>query len=101
MNSSTSIHALAIDRANCAGIAAAAGFFFGFRSVLVLFIVRVLGADPRVGSEASLALEGILLALVCFCSVGVGRRSFRAICSASPTRWVAAYLAIALCSLVW
>jgi exopolysaccharide production protein ExoQ len=101
MNSSTSIHALAIDRANCAGIAAAAGFFFGFRSVLVLFIVRVLGADPRVGSEASLALEGILLALVCFCSVGVGRRLFRSIYSASPTRWVAAYLAVALCSLVW
>lgn len=83
------------------GLAFAVGFFFSFRIVLVLFSVRVFGADPRTGAAASLAAGFLLLLLVCFQSLGFPRRTFGSMLRPPALRWVFAFLAFSGCSLLW
>ena len=66
-----------------------------------LFSVRVLGTEPRTGSEINLALSLLLLALVCFYSLGPGSRTLGSILGLSSIRWVLVFLAFSLCSLAW
>src|SRR6185312_9196098 len=60
-----------------------------------------LGAGPRAGAEASLALDFLLLLLACFHSLGVGERSLRSTLGLPGVRWVAIFLAFSFCSLAW
>lgn len=82
-------------------MAFAIGFFFSFRAVITLFSVRILGTEPRMGAEVSLALTFFLLGLLCFHSLGPGSRSWRSILALSSIRWVLAFLIFSCCSLAW
>lgn len=87
--------------ASVAGLPFAVGFYFSFRIVIVLFSVRVLGTDPRTGAGINLALEFFLLVLVCFHSLGYGRRTLSSILRLSTLRWVVAFLIFSVCSFAW
>jgi hypothetical protein len=82
-------------------LAFALGFFFSFRIILVLFAVRVLGADPRTGAAINLGAGFGLLLLVCFQSLGFPRRTFVSMLRPPALRWVFAFLALSGCSLLW
>jgi len=83
------------------GLAFAAGFYFSFRIILVLFSVRILGTDPRTGTEISLALNFLLLLLVCFHSFGYAIRSFSSMLRLPTIRWVLVFLIFSCWSLTW
>lgn len=83
------------------GLAFAAGFFFAFRIVIVLFCVRIAGTEPRTGSEIILLLNFLLLVLVCFHSIGYAGPTSRSIMELSTVRWVLIFLAFSFCSLAW
>ena len=83
------------------GLAFAVGFYFSFRIVLVLLSVRILGTEPRTGAEISLALNFLLLLLVCFQSLGYANRTFGSMLRLSSMRWVLVFLAFSFCSLAW
>ena len=83
------------------GLAFAVGFFFSLRISIVLFCVRILGMEPSTGSEISLALNLFLLGLVCFDSLGFGRRTFGSILQLPSVRWVLTFLIFSCCSLAW
>ena len=82
-------------------LAFAVGFFFSFRIVVGLFSVRVLRTPPRAGSELNLALELLMLLLVCFYSLGYKQRTFGSMLRLSSVRWVFAFLIFSFCSLAW
>jgi O-antigen ligase len=82
-------------------LAFAVGFFFSFRIVVGLLSVRVLGTAPRAGSELNLALELLMLLLVCFYSLGYKQRTFGSMLRLSSVRWVFAFLIFSFCSLAW
>ena len=82
-------------------LAFAVGFFFSFRAVIVLFSVRVLGTDPRIGAEANLALNFLLLGLVCFSSLGAAKHTFGSMMRLRSIQWVLVFLAFSGCSLAW
>ena len=67
----------------------------------MLFSVRVLGTDPRVGAEANLALNFLLLGLVVFASLGAGKRTFGSMVRLRSIQWVLVFLAFSGCSLAW
>jgi exopolysaccharide production protein ExoQ len=83
------------------GMAFAVGAFFSFRAVIVLICVRVLGTEPQTGGELGVALNFLLLALVCFHSLGAGCRTFRSMLHLSSIRWVLIFLTFSGCSLLW
>jgi exopolysaccharide production protein ExoQ len=77
------------------------GFFFSFRLGIVLFSVRILGTEPSGGTALSLALDLLLLVFVCFDRMGFTRNSFGSMLRTGTVRWVAVFMALSLCSLVW
>ena len=77
------------------------GFFFSFRVATVLFSVRVLGTDPSTGAEIDVALNFVLLVLVCFHSLGYVNNSLSSMLRLSTIRWVLAFLILSCCSLAW
>jgi O-antigen ligase len=83
------------------GLAFVVGFYFSFRIVLVLLSVRVLGTEPRTGAAISLALNLLLLLLVCFHSLGYANRTFGSMLRLSSMRWVLVFLVVSCCSLAW
>ena len=85
----------------CNGVAFAVGFYLSFRLMMVLLCVRVLGLEPSTGSGLSLALDLLLLGLVCFNLSGSDLDSLRSLCGHGSVRWVLAFLAISFCSLAW
>ncbi len=82
-------------------MATTVGFFLAVRIAIVLIWVRVLGADPREGAEASLGLNALLLGCACFHSLGASVRTFGSILRIGNLRWVAAFLAFSGSSLLW
>jgi exopolysaccharide production protein ExoQ len=82
-------------------LAFAVGFYFSFRSILVLLTVRLLGTDPRTGSEITLASDLLLLLLVCFCCLGRANRPFRSMLQLPSSRWVLLFMGVSCCSLTW
>jgi exopolysaccharide production protein ExoQ len=82
-------------------LAFAVGFYFSFRIVVELFSVRVLGTEPRTGAEITLALDLLLLLLVCFHSLGYANRTFGSMLLLSSVRWVLVFLIFSFCSLAW
>lgn len=95
----TAIHATSEREATA--MAFAVGFFFSFRTAVVFFSVRVLGMTARAGAEMVLVLDALLLALVCFHSLGFGKRTFRSMLRLATVRWVVVFLVFSLCSLAW
>jgi exopolysaccharide production protein ExoQ len=83
------------------GLAFSLGFFFSFRQVIVLLSVRLFGVEPWTGSALSLALDLVLLGLICLDSLGGRRRSTTAIVRLPSVRWVLLFLAFTFCSLAW
>jgi O-antigen ligase len=82
-------------------MAFAVGFFFSFRWILSLFAITVLGAETHTGGGLSLALNFLLLGLVCIHSLGAGNRTFTSMLRLISLRWVVAFLAFSLISLTW
>ena len=82
-------------------LAFAGGFFLSFRIVIPVFLVRMLGTDPQTGAETKLALNALLLGLVCFAGVGTANRTFRSMLQLASIRWVIIYLVFSGCSLLW
>lgn len=83
------------------GLAFAVGFYFSFRTIIALLCVRVLGTEPHTGTEASLALNFLLLVLAGFHSLGAGHGPFQAILRVPANRWVVIFLTFSFCSLAW
>jgi len=83
------------------GLAFAVGFFFSSRIIIVLLSVRLLGTAPRAGAMLSLALDLLLLLLVCFHSLGYAQRTFGSMLRLPCIRWVLAFLVFSFCSLGW
>jgi exopolysaccharide production protein ExoQ len=84
-----------------ASLAFAIGFFLSFRSIIPVFSIRVLGADPQTGTEVTLALNLLFLGIVCFTLLGTATRTFGSILRLSSVRWVSVFLAFSGCSLLW
>lgn len=82
-------------------LAFAVGFFLSFRIVIPVFLVRMLGTDPQTGAETKLALNALLLGLVCFAGLGTANRTFRSMLQLASIRWVIIYLVFSGCSLLW
>jgi exopolysaccharide production protein ExoQ len=82
-------------------LAFAVGFFLSFRIIIPLFLVRMLGTDPQTGAETKLALNALLLSLVCFSVLGTANRTFRSMLQVASIRWVIVYLVFSGCSLLW
>lgn len=102
MSSNTNIGGAENVRApQATGLAFAVGFYFSFRIALEYFSVGVLSTEPRTGAEITLALNLLLLLLVCFHSLGYTRRTFRSMLQLSTMRWVLVFLAYSFCSLTW
>jgi exopolysaccharide production protein ExoQ len=98
------------------GMAFFAGFFFAFRMVIVLVSVRILGMEARTGSELSMVAELLLLAAVCFHSLGAGGSSRPTVVSHESIgslnsmssmiglpaiRWALVFLLFSCCSFAW
>lgn len=83
------------------GLAFAVGFYFSFRTILVLLTVRLLGMDPRTGSEITLCSDLLLLLLAGFCCLGPANPSPGSTLQLPSLRWVLLFLGVSLCSLSW
>jgi hypothetical protein len=79
----------------------AVGFFLAFRAVIPLLCVRVLGTEPQVGAQTKLALNFLVLGLVCFASTETVDRTLRSMLRLPSMRWVFLYLGVSGCSLLW
>lgn len=77
------------------------GFFFAFRLLCVLLVVRVLGRDATAGVAVSLALNYLLLAVAIFDSIGPAPRTLRSMLQVPCARWVLFFLCFTGCSLFW
>jgi len=82
-------------------MAFAVGFFFSFRWILSLFAVTVLGVETHTSGALSLALNFLLLGLVCIHSLGAGSRTFNSMLRLNSLRWVMAFLVFSLISFAW
>jgi O-antigen ligase len=80
---------------------ALAGFYFSFRTAIVLISARLFLLEPQVGAAVSLAIGFLLLLVVAFQSAGPATQSLRWMVRISTVRWVIAYLAFAACSFAW
>ena len=77
------------------------GIFFSSRIAIVFVCARILGLEPRLGAELGIAINLILLTVVCFHSLGSGSRTLGSMLRLSSIRWVFAFLAFSGCSLAW
>lgn len=77
------------------------GFYFAFRTVIVLLSVRLFLQDPQWGGTANLALNFLLLLIVGFQSVGPARTRIQPIAALPPIRWVLVFVGFSGCSLLW
>jgi O-antigen ligase len=83
------------------GLGFMVGFFLSFRIVITVFSVRILGTDPQTGTEVRLALNLILLGLVCFTLLGTAKRTISSMLRLSCIRWVLIFLGFSGLSLLW
>jgi len=77
------------------------GFFFAFRAFIIVLSVRILGTDPQTGTAISLAIDGLLLLVVAFSSLGENKRPFRQMTQTASVRWALLYLIFSFLSLLW
>ena len=81
--------------------AAAAGFFFSFRAILVMIAARWLHLGTRPGVAASLTAELLLLAVIVFQAIGPAPRPIRSFPRQPAVRWVLLFLGYSCCSMLW
>src|ERR1035438_7328132 len=81
--------------------AAAVGFLFSFRAVLVLISARWLSWGTEPGVIAGIVAEIILLLMATLQACGPQARSIGWIFRLPCVRWVLCFLAFSCCSLVW
>ena len=86
---------------NLNGMAFVVGFFFSFRLSIVLISVGLFGTEPSVGTAVSLGLDMLLLTFVCFGSLGATHCTLSSMLRLWSVRWVAIFLALSCCSLMW
>jgi exopolysaccharide production protein ExoQ len=79
----------------------AVGFYFAFRSFIMVLAVELLGADPRTGTGISLAFDYLLLLITAFCTFGAASYRFRQMMQMRTVRWVFMFLGFSCCSLLW
>jgi O-antigen ligase len=77
------------------------GFYFSFRTAIVLIVARAFLLEPQVGAAAALALNLLLLIVVAFQCAGTAAQPLRSLARVSTVRWVFVYLAFAACSFAW
>ena len=81
--------------------AAAAGFLFSFRSVLVLIAARWLNWGTQPGVAAGVIVEMVLLLMAAMQAFGPAVHSVAWIFRLPCIRWVLVFLAFSCCSLAW
>jgi exopolysaccharide production protein ExoQ len=79
----------------------AVGFYFAFRTFIMVLAVELLGTDPRTGTGLSLSIDYLLLLITAFCTFGVTRYPFRQMLQLTTVRWAFVFLAFSGCSFVW
>ena len=78
------------------------GFYFSFRTVIVLIVVRLFLQDPQWGGDRqSLRLTFSFLIVVGFQSIGPARMRIQVMASLQPIRWVLFFLCFSGISLLW
>jgi exopolysaccharide production protein ExoQ len=77
------------------------GFYFGFRSFILVLSVHLLGVDPPVGTALNLATGYCLLFVVVFCTLGESSISLREMCRPTSVRWAFLFLGFSGASLLW
>ncbi len=77
------------------------GFYFSFRTILVVIAVRLMGQDPQFGAALNLALNFALLGVVAFHSLGDAKRPVSSLLRPLPCRMALAFLALSGVSLLW
>jgi exopolysaccharide production protein ExoQ len=90
-----------LDREATDGLAFAIGFFFSFRTVIVLLSVRLLGLEPSFGTALSLACNLLMFGVICFSSIGSQRAFVKQVLRLPAVRWIFCYLAFSCLSLTW
>jgi O-antigen ligase len=83
------------------GLPFAVGFYFAFRTFIVLLSVRLLGMDPRTGTGINLACDYLLFLFVAFSSLGEARLPLRQMARIPSIRWALLFLGFSCCSLIW
>jgi exopolysaccharide production protein ExoQ len=77
------------------------GFYFGFRSFIMVLSVHLLGTDPRVGTALDLSVDYLFLILVAFGTLGAPRMRMREMTRLASVRWALLFLAFTGASLIW
>jgi exopolysaccharide production protein ExoQ len=77
------------------------GFFFAFRSFIVVLSVHLIGTDPRTGTAINLATGFLLLLVVAFSTLGDVQTPFRAMARVGTVRWALLFVAFSGVSLLW
>jgi exopolysaccharide production protein ExoQ len=77
------------------------GFYFAFRLIIPVFLIRILGTEPQTGAETGLALTFLLFGLVCFARLEVPCSPRNTVLHVSNIRWVVVFLVFSGCSLLW
>jgi exopolysaccharide production protein ExoQ len=77
------------------------GFYFSFRTAVVLIAARLLLVEPQVGAAVGLAIGFVLFLVVGFQSAGPATQPLRWVARISTLRWVVAYLVFAASSFAW
>lgn len=83
------------------GLPKLVGFYFGFRSFILVLSVRLLGADPRTGTALNLAADYILVLLVAFGTLGAASLPIRETTRLASVRWAFMFLGFTGLSLAW
>jgi exopolysaccharide production protein ExoQ len=94
-------HSKRLDEPAANGLALVVGFYFAFRSFIMVLAVQLLGMDPRTGTGISLSFDYFFLLITAFCAFGVARYPFRQMVQLTTVRWVFAFLGFSCCSFLW
>ena len=77
------------------------GFFFSFRLMIVLLMVRLFQADPKTGAAVGVGLNLFLLVIVVFYSFGPASVKLGPARKIPSIPWVLFFLTFSGCSLFW